>query len=164
MSTTLPLVINTGPLLALFAATGDLRPLRRVAERVIVPYEVEQEILAGGKNSFAVDLYHAETWIERRLSPTHLISFIANSIDHGEAAVLSMALHENIPNVCLDDQSARHVARLSGLLVTGSLGVLIAAKDQGEPISIRDAIANMRKQGIWLSNELIEEVLKKSGE
>lgn len=164
MPSTLPLVINTGPLLALFAATGELRCLRRVAERVIVPFEVEQEILAGGKNSFAVDLYHAETWLEHRPSPTPLIPFLANSIDHGEAAVLSLALHESIQNVCLDDQSARHVARLSSLSVTGSLGILLAAKHLGEPISVRDAIANMRKRGIWLSNELVEQVIKRAGE
>jgi len=46
-----PLIINTGPLLALFAATGDPRALRRIRSRVIVPFEVEREVLAGGINT-----------------------------------------------------------------------------------------------------------------
>jgi predicted nucleic acid-binding protein len=46
------LVINTGPVLALTAA-GHFEILRELFARVVVPYEVVQEIEAGGRTQFA---------------------------------------------------------------------------------------------------------------
>jgi len=93
-----------------------------------------------------------------------MIPLIANSIDPGEAAVISLALRKGIADVCLDDKEARHVARLSGLNVTGSLGILLAARANGEPIAPREAVAAMRQRGIWISDELMQKVLRLAGE
>jgi predicted nucleic acid-binding protein len=43
------IVTNTTPLIALAAATGNLDVLRTIYTRVVVPYEVAEEIRAGGK-------------------------------------------------------------------------------------------------------------------
>jgi predicted nucleic acid-binding protein len=58
----------------------------------------------------------------------------------------------------------RRIARLHGLTVTGSLGVLIRAKQQGAQIRLRTAIERMRLQGIWLSEALEKECLRIAGE
>lgn len=42
------IVINTGPIIALVAATGSLSWLAELYESVWVPHEVHSEILAGG--------------------------------------------------------------------------------------------------------------------
>ncbi len=42
------LVTNTTPLISLAAATGSLDVLRFLYRRVVVPYEVAQEVRAGG--------------------------------------------------------------------------------------------------------------------
>ena len=47
MPETRELVINTGPLIALTAAMGDLRLLSVLYQRVIVPLEVCDEIRSG---------------------------------------------------------------------------------------------------------------------
>jgi predicted nucleic acid-binding protein len=69
------LVINTGPLLALIAAIGDLSLLEQLYNHVLVPFEVCQEIEAGGASGFGV----------------------------GEASVIQIALKENIHTVCIDE-------------------------------------------------------------
>jgi predicted nucleic acid-binding protein len=48
--------------------------------------------------------------------------------------------------------------------VTGSLGILLKAKNKGLEISLRTAISNMQKRGIFLSDELIEKVIKMANE
>lgn len=48
------IVINTSPLIALVAALGDLMILQLLYKKVLVPYEVSQEIITGGKTNFAV--------------------------------------------------------------------------------------------------------------
>ncbi len=48
------IVINTSPLITLVAALGDLTVLRSLYTEVLVPFEVCQEITAGGQDGFAV--------------------------------------------------------------------------------------------------------------
>ena len=47
----LDIVINTGPIIAMVAATGDLKWLPSLYGRIVIPYEVFQEIEAGGLNN-----------------------------------------------------------------------------------------------------------------
>ncbi len=47
------IVINTGPLIALVAALGDLAILKSLYHKVHVPYEVSMEIMANGAQGFA---------------------------------------------------------------------------------------------------------------
>lgn len=47
------IVINTGPIIALVAGLGSLDLLQRIFSRIIVPFEVSQEIEAGGSENFA---------------------------------------------------------------------------------------------------------------
>ena len=61
-------VINTTPLIALTAATGNLDVLRCLYSKVIVPYEVAEEIRAGGRDSFGVDVFDQASWLSSALS------------------------------------------------------------------------------------------------
>jgi predicted nucleic acid-binding protein len=54
----------------------------------------------------------------------------------------------------------RRVARLSGLTLTGSIGVLLKAKQLGYDMSMSQAVARMREHGIWLSAEVIRFALQ----
>ena len=73
-------------------------------------------------------------------------------------------MNEGIGTVCIDEASGRRMARLSGLLVTGSIGILLRAKQEGYPIVVREAIENMQSSGIWLSETVIEFALQQAGE
>jgi len=73
--------------------------------------------------------------------------------------VIQNALDLQIPLVCIDESVGRRVARLSGLTLTGSIGVLIKARNQGYAVSIPQAIERMREHGIWLSAEVVRYAL-----
>jgi predicted nucleic acid-binding protein len=157
------IVINTGPLLASTAA-GRLDVLPVLFSRILVSAEVEREIAAGGRTQFAVTELSAATWLEKRSTPTPLTPFLTTALDPGEASVIALALAEKIPTVCIDETSGRRLARLHGLAVTGSLGILIQAKQQGMPVKLRDAIQRVRQRGIWMSDALEAECLRLAGE
>lgn len=134
------IVVNTGPLLALIAATGDLEILRSLYRRVVVPWEVAKEMEAGGPDAFGLESFGHADWLERWPRPMDLSDLLKNLLDSGEAAVIQLALNERIGLVCLDDAAGRRVARLSNLRLTGSVGILLRAKSAGYPISIRESI------------------------
>ena len=128
-----------------------------------MPNEVVEEIRAGGRGR-GIETVLKSSAITRWSSLTESTAFLRNSLDVGEAAVIQLALDQRIPLVCIDETAGRRLARLSGLRVTGSLGILLKAKRQGLFSHIRPCIDNMLERGIWLSPTLIDEVLRLAGE
>ncbi len=100
MPETEEIVINTGPILALVAALGSLDVLR-MYRRVVVPLEVGQEIRAGGGTGLAVDEFEKASWLQKRAAKVAVASFLQNTLDRGEAAVIQVALDEPIQTVCI---------------------------------------------------------------
>lgn len=164
MPETKVIVINTGPLIALTAATGNLGILQQLYSRVVVPYEVGAEILAGGQTGFAAPEYQAATFLDKVPLPTPIGTFLHNSLDIGEASVIQAALDHGISTVCIDEAVGRRIARLNGLSVTGSLGILLRAKQEGSSLSMRTMLDNMQRHGIWLSHNLAETAIRIAGE
>ena len=150
------LVTNTTPLISLAAAMGNLDVLRFLYRRVVVPYEVAQEVRAGGLHAFGVDAFQGADWLDIQPAPVPLLAFLQNSLDQGEASVIQTAMNLGLPLVCIDETAGRRDARLCDLTLTGSIGVLLKAKHLGYAISMPDAIAKMRHQGIWLSERVVQ--------
>ncbi len=48
------IIINTTPILTIVAACGNLQILEKLYGNIIVPLEVKEEILEGGKSMFGV--------------------------------------------------------------------------------------------------------------
>lgn len=65
MPDTEEIVINTSPMIALVAALGDLE-LLKMYQRVLVPFEVHQELMVGGAAGFAVAEFEAAHWLSNR--------------------------------------------------------------------------------------------------
>ena len=81
-------------------------------------------------------------------------------LDTGEASVIQLALLRKVDTVCIDETIGRRIARLYNSKVTGSLGILLRAKIEGYPISLKQSIEEMQKKNIYLSSGLIASVLK----
>jgi len=158
------LVINTGPILSLIAGIGDFSLLERLYKRVLVSFEVCQEIEAGGASGFGMSEFRKSGFIEKRSTPLAITPFLRNALDLGEASVIQLALDEDIQTVCIDESMGRRIARLNGLKLTGSIGVLIRAKQDGIDFSMREAINRMQSQGIYLSQKVVDFALKQVNE
>ena len=158
------LVINTTPIISLIAATGSLDMLPLLYSRVWVPFEVCKEIHAGGVDGFAISEFDKLTWLHKQQQPTKIPLLLQNSLDSGEAAVIQLALQQGIYLVAIDENVGRRFARLSGLTLTGSLGILLKAQKQGYPILMTEAIRRMRQRGIWLSDKVVDFALREAEE
>jgi predicted nucleic acid-binding protein len=158
------LVINTTPILSLIAAAGSLDMLPFLYSRVWVPWEVCREIQAGGADGFAIPEFERADWLHKQTRPVIPTPLLRNSLDPGEAAVIQLALQQGISLVAIDETVGRRFARLSGLTITGSIGILLRAKTLGYPLSMLEAVRRMRQRGIWLSAKVIEFALQEAGE
>ena len=154
------IVTNTTPLIALTAATGSLDVLQFLYKRVVVPLEVQTEMRAAGAQAVGVVAMDNATWLDCQTQELKISPYLANTLDRGEASVIQTAMNLNIPLVCIDEALGRRVARLSGLTLTGSIGVLLKAQKMGYAVSIEQAIERMRQHGIWLSAEVIKFALQ----
>jgi predicted nucleic acid-binding protein len=149
------LVTNTTPLITLSIACGHLDILRQLYDEVIVPSEVASEITAGGLQRPGVaEFLAAQAWLKPLATPCAIAPYLLNTLDRGEASVIQTALDQRIALVAIDEVVGRRVARLAGLDVTGSIGILLKARQRGLTGSIAESIARLRAHGIWLGAQV----------
>lgn len=149
------LVTNTTPLITLSIACGSLDVLRHLYEEVIVTSEVAAEVSAGGVHRPGVaEFIAAQSWLKPLAAPCAIAPYLPNTLDRGEASVIQAALDQHVALVAIDEVVGRRVARLAGLSVTGSIGILLKARKRGLTGSLADSFTRLRAHGIWLSAQV----------
>lgn len=156
-------IANTSPLFYLHQI-GHLEVLRALYRHIVIPPAVQAELAAGGKAGFATpDISQAE-WIEvKRVRSQVLIPAIVD-LGPGEAEVLALGLEYPGSLLVLDDRLGRRVAHLNSLTYTGTVGVLVKAKQAGHVKAIRPLIQHLRTAGLWLADDLVAMALDQANE
>jgi predicted nucleic acid-binding protein len=158
-------VINTSPAIHLHAILPrGLDSLAKLIGEVIVPWEVGQELAAGHTKDATWQGIHALHGIQHRSHGIPVHPLLAAQIDMGEAAVIQTALDEAHDAVILDDLKARRIAQTLGLQVTGTLGILLQAKQSGLLPSLSAAITTLEKRGMWIAPALVAKAIRLAGE
>ncbi|MFE4106087.1 DUF3368 domain-containing protein [Almyronema epifaneia] len=159
-----PLVIvNTSPLLYLYQA-GYLALLKQLYGKVITPMAVKKELDAGQQQGIQVpDLSQLE-WLKVVTAQSSALVPVVTDLGAGETEVLALCLENPNSLMILDDQLARRMANIYQLKYTGTLGVLIKAKQAGYLESIAPVITKFQSLGMWLSANIMSEVLNLAGE
>jgi hypothetical protein len=122
------------------------------------------EILAGGRAGIGRGEVQEAIWLRvTPLQDPRRADLLAD-LDRGQAEVIALAQELNADLVILDERLARqHAARL-GLTLTGTLGVLLRAKDRGLVSTIAPLIDQLRQGGIRLSEGVVAEALRLANE
>lgn len=77
---------------------------------------------------------------------------------------MGLALDIQAERILLDDRAARRVAQDLGLLVTGTVGILLVAKRRGMLPAIRPALEALVAQSFFISAALYDDILRAAGE
>jgi predicted nucleic acid-binding protein len=82
------------------------------------------------------------------------------SIDKGEASVIMLALE--IPNsiIIIDDFKGRALAKELGIKVTGTIGIIISAKNKKLIPSIKPILEKIKETNFYISKALENEALR----
>jgi predicted nucleic acid-binding protein len=128
---------------------------------LICPAEVETEILVGANQGYETEI---PEWLEILSLNSAIAPLAIASLDVGEAAVIQLALEQNIKTVCIDELKGRRAALAVGLKVVGSLGLLGKAKTLGLIAEVKPYTEKAKLGGIFYDDNLIEVFLKSLGE
>ncbi|WP_050988034.1 DUF3368 domain-containing protein [Thiothrix nivea] len=75
-----------------------------------------------------------------------------------------MAKRQQADWVIIDEKIGRNLAEYLGLRVTGTLGILLKARQQGWIDSFLDAVSAMQQSGIRYHPELVRKLAQSVGE
>ncbi len=144
-------VVDTSVLIAL-SNIGRLGLLRELFSNVLVPKAVAEE--------YGEPL---PSWIKVfEVKDKHLVQVLLEYLHRGEAEAIALAVELQGAIIALDDKKARITARRLGLKVIGTLGILILAKKKGLISDLREEIEKLLHTSFRLSQEVIQEALKKA--
>jgi predicted nucleic acid-binding protein len=85
-------------------------------------------------------------------------------LDPGEASAIALALELKNVLLIVDEFRGRREARRLGIEITGTLGVLVKAKQKGLIKELSPMLNQLHLAGFWISEAIAEEMLKQAGE
>ena len=152
---------NTTPIIAL-SSIQSLHLLPQLFGTIHLVNEVIEECEAGGPIS--VPALREFDWIKPVKSTDIQHSSILLELDKGEKHTLDMACKQHADWVIIDEKIGRNMAEYLGLRVTGTLGILLKAKQQGLISSFTDSVFAMQAHGIFFHTALIQKLAYSVGE
>ena len=156
-------VVNSTPLIIL-CGIGRLDILKILYQEITIPPAVFREVTAKD-DSVCAQLKTSGEWIHVEEIKDHSEKKMYKAKLHdGEVEVMILAQEQKAELVILDDNAAKKTAKYLGLTVTGTLGVLIKAKRLGIIESVRPLLAELRKNGFYVSDSVEQMVLQQAGE
>ena len=156
-----PVVSNTTPLITL-GEIGLLDVLRQLYGTLLIPPTVMVEYQRGRSvHPLRPDL-QGVPWITVQSALADPL--VPASLDAGERDAIALARALHAVRILLDERAARAVAVRLGLTVTGSAGVLLAAKQLGIIALVKPYLDQMVAQGRHIGPTIYEQVLRQAGE
>ena len=130
------IVSNAGPLIAL-GKLGQLGLLLKLYKEILIPREVYNEVVVNGIRIGASDASAIKRIVDKgRILVEDVILSEEdrqpmNIIDAGEAEVIALAKEKKATWVLIDNEHARKIARLQGLPLKGTIGILVEGFRKG---------------------------------
>ncbi len=156
-------IVNSTPLIVL-CGIGCFDILRSLYQEIIIPNAVYQEVTAK-EDSACMQIKTAGSWIRIKHIQDHTEKKMYKAKLHaGEVEVMILAQEQKADLVIIDDNAAKKTAKYLGLTVTGTLGVLLKAKNRGIVQEVAPLMAEMKHNGFYIDSVLEGFVLEQAGE
>ncbi len=156
-------ISNISPLLYLYRIS-KIELLPRLFDEVLTVPAVVDELRQGKAKGYDVPVAERYRWLQV-VSPKQVPSeWLASDLGRSELETMALALEHREKVVTLDDALARRIARVAGLEVWGTLRVLLEAKKQGMISQMSSVVDELKRSGMWISDDVRQRILKLAGE
>jgi hypothetical protein len=142
-----------------------LDTLFRLYSELMIPKAVADEIgTKPGKENDQVQALLKKGTLQLRQVSSKILAELPIDLGRGEREAIALAIDSGADLVILDDRQGRLVSRDKGLSVTGTVGVLIEAKERGFIPSLRPEMDRLIEAGMWINEVFYHRILKEYGE
>jgi predicted nucleic acid-binding protein len=154
-------VSNTTPLITL-GEIGLLDVLRQLYGTLWIPPSVFAEYQHGRSAHPQRPDLQGVSWVTVHSAPTD--PSVPALLDAGERDAIALARASQATRILIDERNARAVAIRLNLTVTGSAGVLLAAKHIGIIPAVKPYLDLIVTQGRFISSTIYTQILRQAGE
>ncbi len=155
--------VNASPII-LLTRIGHLHLLSALADKVVVPHAVIEELRARDDRDQAASVVEAAGWtlvVPNLPVPAEVQAW---DLDAGESQVISYALEQSAVEAVLDDRAGRRCAKALGVPTIGTLGVVLACKRKSKIPLARPIVEAPVSHGMFLADEIMNGALAEVGE
>lgn len=138
--------------------------MRAIVGQIIVPPAVVAELEEGRSRGVDLPDLHKLDWVLIRTPQSRTSVRLVTDLGSGETEVLMLALEAAEATVVLDDALARQLAEVLGVRLTGTLGLLLDAKQAGLVPSLTPVLDQLQALRFRLAPHTRAAVLKLAGE
>lgn len=104
-------------------------------------------------------------WIATQTaSDARQVQLLMLTLDQGEASSIALALEQIDCLLIMDERRGRTIAQQLNLTITGTLGILLSAKQQGYITAVSPLLQAIDTTNFRLSPTLLQAVLRQAGE
>jgi predicted nucleic acid-binding protein len=155
--------LNASPIICLSkAGLADILPA--LFRDIVVPEAVRKEILAKEEADLKGERWASYKWM-KIVDDFGIAPQVASwDLGQGESSVISFVMEHPDFWAVLDDREARRCSTALHCRFIGTLGIIVLAKKRGVIPSIRRNLERLKEAGLWLSDELVDQVCRRSGE
>ena len=152
-------IVDTSPLFYLHRI-GLLEVLHKLYSKITIPEAVKKELEAGQIQGEDVPQLAKYPWIEiMSVSTPEYLTLIVD-LGPGESEVLALATYHPTALVILDDKLARQIAEMQRFRFTGTVGVLLRAKEKGFITALKPSIEKLLSLNFRLKPDLVKAILE----
>ncbi len=157
-------VSDTTPIISLMKA-GQLELLQKLFEVVYIPEAVYQELTANETYSEEVRMIQkCKFLLVEEVDNEKSVAILRNftGLDAGESEAIILADEKHSDVLLMDEHKGRQVAKKMGITITGTIGILTQAYDEGMLIKedLEICIEQMKESGIRISEKLYHRLLE----
>lgn len=156
-------VANASPLI-LLGKTDHLDLLAGLANAVLVPQAVADEIGAKPDGTYLLERLAEDARYAIVADVPVAPEILAWDLGPGETQVIANAWRLDADRAVLDDLEARRCATAMGVKLIGTLGLVARAKRAGQIARAAPVIKRLRETGLYVSDDLVEQLLREVGE
>ncbi len=156
-------IVNTSPIQYLYQL-GQIELLQILYGDILLPFYVKEEIDTGLEYHLELPIIEKYSWMKiTKSSNLGLIAF-PSILGKGEKECIAIALENQQSTVVLDDLNARKFAKALGIKITGTLGLLLKAKEEKHLTSIRPCLDKLIQLGFRIHPNTYKDMLSLSQE
>lgn len=154
-------ISNTTPLIGL-SMLGRLELVQTLFGGIIIPPAVHHELTVKGAGRIgASEVANGVSagWIRvEYLSPSAVLATLKVDLDEGESEASALAFEKNAGLLLLDENKGRTRAKALGLEITGTIGLLLLARETGVEIDLHAELTHLRACGFRTGDSLFQKI------